>query len=124
MDHAHAHGHGHAHGHHGHGHAHSGAGAPTYGRAFAIGILLNLAIIGLEVVGGLASHSMALVSDAAHNATDVLGLAMAWGAAILSRRPATARRTYGMRRVSIIAALGNAVLLLVATGGVGWEAMR
>jgi cobalt-zinc-cadmium efflux system protein len=118
-------GHGHS---HAHGldpsHGHLGGKAPTYGRAFAIGILLNMAIIVLEVAGSAASHSMALISDAAHNASDVLGLAMAWGATLLSRRPATARRTYGMRRASIIAALGNAILLLVATGGVGWEAMR
>jgi cobalt-zinc-cadmium efflux system protein len=116
-------GHSHAHGLD-HSHVHVGGKAPTYGRAFAIGILLNMAIIVLEVAGSAASHSMALISDAAHNASDVLGLAMAWGAALLSRRPATARRTYGMRRASIIAALGNAILLLVATGGVGWEAMR
>ncbi|MGD0674671.1 MAG: cation diffusion facilitator family transporter [Polyangiaceae bacterium] len=110
-----------AHSHEGHSHT---AAAPELGRAFAIGILLNLAIIVVEVVGGAASHSMALVSDAAHNASDVLGLALAWGASFLSRRPPTARRTYGMRRASILAALGNAVLLLVATGGVGWEAIR
>jgi cobalt-zinc-cadmium efflux system protein len=118
----HGHSHSHAHGHdHGHGHS---AGPETYGRAFAIGIVLNMVIIVLEVAGGAASHSMALVSDAAHNASDVLGLAMAWGGSWLSRRPATARRTYGMRRASILAALGNGVLLLVATGGLGWEAVR
>jgi cobalt-zinc-cadmium efflux system protein len=106
----------------GHGHHHHSPG--TFGRAFAAGIVLNSAIIALEVVGGLAAHSMALISDAAHNASDVLGLAMAWGAAVLARRPPTARRTYGLRRASILAALGNAMLLLVATGGVGWEAIR
>ncbi|MDP9002859.1 MAG: cation diffusion facilitator family transporter [Myxococcota bacterium] len=94
------------------------------GRAFAIGILLNLGIVGLEIVGGMATHSMALVSDAAHNASDVLGLGLAWGAAALSKRRPSAQRTYGLRRASILAALGNAVLLLVATGGVGWEAIR
>ncbi len=123
MGHAHSHPHdGHGHGH-AHGHAH-GPGPDASARAFGIGILLNATIIGFEVVGGIASHSMALFSDAAHNASDVLGLALAWGAAILSRRRPTARRTYGLRRASILAALGNAVLLLVATGGVGWEAIR
>jgi cobalt-zinc-cadmium efflux system protein len=124
MGHAHSHVHSHSHDPaQGHGHAHiPGPDAPA--RAFGIGILLNTAIIGVEVVGGIASHSMALVSDAAHNASDVLGLALAWGAAILSRRRPTARHTYGLRRASILAALGNAVLLLVATGGVGWEAIR
>jgi len=117
------HGDPHDHGLEAHRHTH-GSGERTYGRAFAVGIVLNVGIIVLEVVGGAASHSMALVSDAAHNASDVLGLALAWGAALLARRPATARRTYGMRRASILAALGNAVLLLVATGGVGWEAIR
>jgi cobalt-zinc-cadmium efflux system protein len=103
-------------------HAHDASAGD--GRAFAIGILLNLGIVGLEIVGGMATHSMALVSDAAHNASDVLGLGLAWGAAALSKRRPSARRTYGLRRASILAALGNAVLLLVATGGVGWEAIR
>jgi cobalt-zinc-cadmium efflux system protein len=98
--------------------------SPRFGRAFAIGILLNLAIVVLEIVGGATSHSMALISDAAHNASDVCGLALAWGAAVLARRPPSARRTYGLRRASVLAALGNAVLVLVATGGVAWEAIR
>jgi cobalt-zinc-cadmium efflux system protein len=116
---------GHAHAHHGHSHDHHGQmSLSTANRAFGLGILLNAAIIVLEVTGGVASHSMALVSDAAHNASDVLGLALAWGAAHLARRRPTPKRTYGMRRASILGALGNAVLLLVATGGVGWEAIR
>jgi cobalt-zinc-cadmium efflux system protein len=107
----------------GHDHAHGGA-LPSYGRAFAIGIALNLAIVLVEVIGGVASRSMALVSDAAHNASDVVGLGLAWGATVLARRRPSLRRTYGLRRASILAALGNAVLLLVATGGVSWEAIR
>ncbi len=109
---------------HGHAHGHANGTAASYGRAFAIGVLLNVGIIAIEIAGGVASHSMALVSDAAHNASDVVGLALAWGAVMLSRRRPTARRTYGLRRASILSALGNAVLLLVATGGVGWEAIR
>ena len=121
MGHTAARGHRHGgHDHHEHGHGRSA----SYGRAFAVGIALNLVIVVGEVIGGAASHSMALVSDAAHNASDVLGLALAWGAALLSRRRPSARRTYGLRRASILAALGNAVMLLVATGGVGWEAIR
>src|SRR5579884_2095109 len=95
----------------GHGHAHDAA--PTYGHAFAIGLVLNVGIIVVEVAGGLVSHPMALLSDAAHNASDVVGLGFAWGAALLSRRRPTARRTYGLRRASILSALANAVLLLV-----------
>jgi len=115
--------HGHAHhGHdHGHGHAHA---APDRSRAFAIGVLLNLGFVIVGVIAGLAAHSTALLADAAHNLGDVLGLAMAWGAAVLARRARTARRTYGLRRMTIVAALANAMLLLVAIGGVSWEAVQ
>jgi cobalt-zinc-cadmium efflux system protein len=106
---------------HPHSHDHS---SRRYGRAFAIGIALNVAVVLLEVFGGIASRSMALLSDAAHNASDVVGLGLAWGATVLSRRRPSARRTYGLRRATILAALGNAVLLLVAIGGVGAEAIR
>jgi cobalt-zinc-cadmium efflux system protein len=85
---------------------------------------LNLAVVALELVGGLASRSMALLSDAVHNASDVVGLGLAWGATVLARRRPSVRRTYGLRRGTILAALGNAVLLLVATGGVATEAIR
>jgi cobalt-zinc-cadmium efflux system protein len=95
-----------------------------YGRAFALGIALNLAFVAVEIVAGVASHSLALVADAGHNVSDVLGLALAWGATILARRSASARRTYGFRRMSILAALANAVLLFVATGAIGWESIR
>ena len=91
---------------------------------FRIGILLNLAYVALEAGFGLVTGSLALLADAGHNLSDVLGLALAWGAAILARRPSTARRTFGMRRGTILAALLNALLLLVAVGGIAWEAVR
>jgi cobalt-zinc-cadmium efflux system protein len=112
--HAHAHGDAHGHSHsYDHGHSH----APTdFGRAFAIGIALNIGFVAVEVVAGLLSGSMALVADAGHNLSDVLSLLLAWGAAKLAKRPATERFTYGYRSSTILAALANAVLLLVALG--------
>jgi cobalt-zinc-cadmium efflux system protein len=104
---------------HGHGHA-----ARATSRSFAIGIGLNLLFILVEVVYGLRAHSLALLSDAGHNLGDVLGLGLSWGALILGQRPPTARHTYGMRRASILASLGNAILLLVAVGGISWEALQ
>jgi cobalt-zinc-cadmium efflux system protein len=104
-----------------HGHQHSPA---RYDRAFAIGIGLNLAYVVLEAAFGLVSGSLALIADAGHNLSDVAGLALAWGAAWLSRRHPTERRTYGYRRSSILASLANAVLLLVAVGAIGLEAAR
>ncbi|HEU4536016.1 MAG TPA: cation diffusion facilitator family transporter [Polyangiaceae bacterium] len=115
------HGHGgHGHGGHGHGHGH-GHGA-LEGRAFAVGTALNLAFVAIEFGYGLAAHSMALVADAAHNLGDVLGLLLAWAAAVLARRKPSPRRTYGLRSSTILAALANAVLLLMAVGAVSWEA--
>jgi cobalt-zinc-cadmium efflux system protein len=93
-------------------------------RAFLAGILLNTAFLVVEVVYGLRSHSLSLVADAAHNFGDVLSLALAWFAAWLVGRQATSRRTYGYRRAGILAALFNGLLLLVATGGILWEALR
>ncbi len=108
----------------GHDHSHSHAhGAPDYGRAFLIGISLNLVFVAVEVVFGLLSHSMSLIADAGHNFGDVLGLALSFGASLLARRGPSPRRTYGYRRSSILAALANAVLLLAATGAVVWEAI-
>jgi cobalt-zinc-cadmium efflux system protein len=116
--HDHAHGHDHA---HRHGHHHAPAD-PT--RAFAIGVVLNLAFVVVEVGFGLWADSLALLADAGHNFSDVVGLLFAWGAAALaSRRPST-RFTYGLRGSTILAALGNAMLLLLATGGIVWEAIR
>jgi len=93
-------------------------------RAFLAGILLNTGFLLVEVFYGLRSHSLSLVADAAHNFGDVLGLALAWLAAWLVVRQATARRTYGYRRAGILAALVNGMLLLAATGGILWEALR
>jgi cobalt-zinc-cadmium efflux system protein len=92
--------------------------------AFFAGILLNTAFLLVEVVYGLRSHSLSLVADAAHNFGDVLSLGLAWLAAYLAGRQATARRTYGYRRAGILAALVNSMLLLVATGGILWESVQ
>jgi cobalt-zinc-cadmium efflux system protein len=110
-----------AHDHHGHSH-HDHAPA-DYGRAFAIGIALNLAYIAAEAVAGVISGSLALLADAGHNLGDVLGLGLSLGAAVLSRRQPSGRFTYGLRSSSILAALANAVILLVVTGGIAWEAV-
>jgi cobalt-zinc-cadmium efflux system protein len=120
--HSHNDGHDHGHGHgHGHSHAHAAAG---FGRAFAIGVALNAGFVVAEAAGGIFAHSVALLSDAGHNFSDVLALAIAWLAAVLARRAPTARFTYGLRSSSILAALFNAALLLVAVGGLSWEALR
>jgi len=117
-----AHDHDHRHHHHGSGgHQHAPA---SFGRAFAIGIVLNLAYVIGEVFYGIAAHSLALLADAGHNLGDVLSLAGAWLASILGRRRPGGRYTYGLRRSSILAALGNAIILLVVTGGIAWEAIR
>jgi cobalt-zinc-cadmium efflux system protein len=93
------------------------------GRAFAIGIGLNLAFLVAEAIFGVLAHSTALLADAAHNASDVLGLVVAWAAIALGRRKPSSRHTYGFRRATVLAALANAMLLLVAVGGVCWEAV-
>lgn len=112
-------GHGHAHAPHG-GHSHAPA---SFGRAFAIGIALNSGFVVVEAIYGYASGSMALVADAGHNLSDVLGLVAAWTAATLPKRAPTPRFTYGLRGSSILAALFNAVFLLVAVGAIAWEAV-
>jgi len=94
-----------------------------YGRAFAIGIALNLLYVAGEAVAGILSGSLALLADAGHNLRDVLSLSLSWGAAVLSRRRPSGRFTYGLRSSSILAALANAVILLVVTGGIAWEAL-
>jgi cobalt-zinc-cadmium efflux system protein len=114
-------GHGEEHHHGGVGHAHAPA---DFGRAFAIGTTLNIGYVIVQVIFGIAAHSLALVADASHNLGDVLGLVLAWWAIYLTKRPATDQRTYGMRRSSIFAALANAIFLLIAVGGISWEAIR
>src|SRR5262249_48690988 len=93
------------------------------GRAFAVGVGLNTAFVLIEAGWGLWAGSMALLADAAHNLSDVLGLLLAWAAMALARRRPTPRRSYGLRRGTILAALGHGGLLLAAVGAVAWEAV-
>jgi cobalt-zinc-cadmium efflux system protein len=113
------HSHDHAHDHHGHSHA-----PADFGAAFAVGIVLNLGFVIVGAAAGVIGHSMALIADAGHNLGDVLGLAVAWTAALLARRAPSTRFTYGLRSSSILAALFNAVFLLVATGAIALEAIH
>ncbi|WP_394270690.1 cation diffusion facilitator family transporter [Qipengyuania sp.] len=114
----------HRHGHeHGHGHAHSHAPA-DFGRAFLIGILLNSAFVVIEAGYGWYAGSMALIADAGHNLSDVLALLLAWGASVAARRPATGRFTYGLKSSTILAALANAGLLLVAISAILYETLH
>ncbi|SEM80976.1 cobalt-zinc-cadmium efflux system protein [Sphingomonas gellani] len=121
---SHSHGHGHSQGHgHGHGHSHGHHHAPaTFDRAFAIGIGLNIAFVVAEGAAGFIAGSVALLADAGHNLSDVLGLAVAWGGARLARTPPSKRFTYGLKGSTILAALFNALLLLVALGAIVLEA--
>lgn len=107
-------------GHH-HGHHHPPS---NFNRAFAIGTALNIVFVVIEAGFGFLTQSLALLADAGHNLSDVLGLLLAWGASFLAQRPPTRRFTYGLRRSSILAALLNAMILLVAMGGIAWEAIR
>jgi len=135
MNHAHDHQHGHAHHDHDHGHDHGhshGFGhhhhhmpSPDgHGRAFALAIGLNLAFVIVEFTYGFIAHSTALMADAGHNLSDVLGLMLAWGAALLAKSAPKGRYTYGLRGSSILAALGNGLLLMVACGAIAWEAVQ
>lgn len=103
------------------GHVHAPSG---YNRLFAVGIGLNLSFVAAEGLAGWYGNSLSLLADAGHNLSDVLSLALAWGASILSERAATQRRTYGLRRSSILAALINAILLLIAIGAIAWESIH
>jgi len=96
----------------------------NYNQAFAIGLILNGGFVVVEAFSGIFYNSLALLADAGHNLSDVLGLVIAWGASVLSQRSPTKRYTYGFRRSSILAALLNATLVLVAMGAVAWEAVR
>ena len=109
--------------HHDHKHTH-GHKPANFGRAFAVGILLNIGFVAVEGIYGFLAHSVALLADATHNLSDVLSLLLAWGANVLSSRIPSQNFTYGLRSSSILAALVNAVLLLVVTGGIAWETMQ
>lgn len=129
--HSHSHAHGHPHGHHAPGSRPQaspdpGSDTPTnpYRRAFLMGTLLNVGFVIIEAGAGFLTGSLALLADAGHNLSDVLGLLIAWGANYLSHLPPTQRYTYGFRRSSILAALLNALLLMVAMGGITWEAVN
>lgn len=130
QDHGHRHGHGHGHGrHHEHGHhGHAHGPVDTGDWRYAVGLLVNLAFVAVEFGAGLIAGSTALLADAGHNLSDVLGLAMAGGAAWLARRGghgATAgRRTWGLGKATVLAALGNALLLIFACGAIAFEAVR
>ena len=125
-DHHHGHDHKHDHGHsHGFGHHHHHLPSPEgHGRAFALAIGLNLAFVIVEFTYGFIAHSTALMADAGHNLSDVLGLMLAWGAAVLAKSAPKGRYTYGLRGSSILAALGNGLLLMVACGAIAWEAVQ
>jgi cobalt-zinc-cadmium efflux system protein len=110
----------HHHSHHNHEHNHAPA---NFDRAFAVGVVLNFGFVVVEAIFGTLANSLALVADAGHNLSDVLGLLLAWGASVLARRLPTQRRTYGLRRSSILASLLNALVLLIAVGGIAWEAI-
>jgi cobalt-zinc-cadmium efflux system protein len=99
-------------------------GATDYSRAFAISVAFNVGFVIVEAAYGIMGGSLALLADAGHNLSDVLGLLLAWGANYLVRRKPTERRTYGWRKSTILAALINAVILLVALGGIAWEAIK
>jgi cobalt-zinc-cadmium efflux system protein len=103
-----------------HDHSHQ---ISNYNRAFAIGVTLNIAFVVIEASYGVLAESLALIADAGHNLSDVFSLLLAWGASILATKAATEKRTYGMRKATVIASLGSAVLLLVALGGITWEAI-
>jgi cobalt-zinc-cadmium efflux system protein len=106
---------------HGHGHSHAPA---SFGQAFAIGIALNLGFVIAEVIFGFRANSMALLSDAGHNLSDVLGLVVAWAGGVMAQTESSRQFTYGLKKASILAALINALFLLVAVGAIGAEAIR
>ena len=118
MSHSHDHDHSHAHNHDGHDHT-----SDNFGFAFTVGIALNTAFVVAELVFGYAANSLALISDAVHNFSDVIALMLAWAAGWLARKQPTEQHTYGYRRASILAALVNAGLLLIAVGAIAVEAI-
>jgi len=107
-----------------HDHTHHHHEINNYNRSFSIGIALNIIFVIIEVIYGLAADSLALIADAGHNLSDVMSLLLAWGAYYLSKKHPTKKRTYGLRKVTIMASLLSAVLLFVALGGIAWEALE
>src|SRR5210317_1694236 len=104
--------------HHHHHHA-----PADYNRAFAIGVVLNITFVVVEVVYGLIADSLALLTDAGHNLSDVMGLLLAWGASYLAGKQPSLRRTYGYSRATILASMFSGLLLLAAVGVISWEAV-
>src|ERR1700759_3137705 len=114
----------HQHDHHGHSHGGHSHAPDSFGVAFAVGVALNTAFVVAELVFGYAANSLALISDAVHNFSDVISLLLAWAAGWLAQKQPTDQHTYGYRRASILAALFNAGLLLIAVGGIAVEAIN
>lgn len=107
-----------------HSHNHHHHKINNYNRSFAIGIALNVIFVIIEVSYGLVADSLALIADAGHNLSDVMSLMLAWGASYLATKHPTHKRTYGLRKVTIMASLLSAVLLLLALGGIAWESVE
>jgi len=105
--------------HHHHQHA-----APDYSRAFAVGVALNVIFVVIEVAYGVMANSLALITDAGHNLSDVLGLLLAWGATYLAGKKPSRRRTYGYSRATILASMFSGLLLLAAVAVISWEAIN
>lgn len=105
---------------HNHTHVHS---TGHYNKAFAIGIALNVFFVIIEAVYGVLAGSLALLADAGHNLSDVLSLLLAWGAFYFSAKPVTEKRTYGFRKITVIASVASSIILLLALGGIAWEAI-
>jgi len=120
----HDHDHDHRHSHHQHGGGHHHHAPANMGRAFAIGVILNTLFVAAEVAAGLWTGSLSLLADAGHNLSDVLSLLLAWGAVALARRAPAGRRTYGLRKATILASLANAILLMIAVGVIASEAIH
>lgn len=118
----------HGHAHHGthshHGHHHGDVSGLHRNRAFGVAVFLNVAFVVIEFGFGVAANSTALMADAGHNLSDVLGLLLAWGAVILGQRKANSRYTYGLRGASILAAMANGILLVAACGAIALEAVQ
>lgn len=121
-------GHEHDHGHGGHHHDHAAIPGDEADekvvRAFRFAVFLNCGLVAAEVVFGMAANSVGLLSDAGHNFSDVLSIVLAWWAHEMAKKPASGRLTFGYRKLSVLAALGSALLLMLVTGGLMWEAMN